>query len=116
MISTISSSGRWQMAREHPCCTGILLIGLLALFGQGAWAQQGRLGHPPRPSIADDSGPPTADHSTNRKLLKASYEQLQKEVQHLSELADQLKEEVTNTDDEDVLSLSGVKKAEEIEK
>jgi len=27
-----------------------------------------------------------------------------------------LKEEVTNTDDEDVLSLSGVKKAEEIEK
>lgn len=104
------------MTREQSCWTGIALIGILSLFGQGAWPQQGRLGRPPRPSIADDSAPPDSGHSSTRKMLKANYEQLQKDVQHLSDLADELKDEVTNTDDEDVLSLSGVKKAEEIEK
>ena len=48
-------------------------------------------------------------------MLKASYEQVLKETERLLELASELKEEVTKMN-EDVLSVSGMKKAEEIEK
>ena len=48
-------------------------------------------------------------------MLKASYEQLQKDADHLVELANSLKEEVSKAN-EDVLPVSGIKKAEEIEK
>src|SRR4051794_14859263 len=88
---------------------------LAGIAGPATGAEQRGMGRLPRPGIGDDPIP-ARDRSLSRKMLKASYEQLQKDVQHLSELADELKEEVTTTDDEDVLSLTGVKKAEEIEK
>ena len=91
----------------------VLLIAILT--ATVAWPQQRRMGRIPPPSITDDI-PPSPNRSLNRKMLKASYDQLQKDVQRLSDLASELKEQVTTTDDEDVLSLSGVKKAEEIEK
>ena len=69
-----------------------------------------------QPGLSDEPPVPSTDRSLNRKLLKASYEQLQKDVQRLNDLAGELKEQVTTTDNEDTLSLSGVKKAEEIEK
>lgn len=94
--------------------TGVLALLLLAA-GPGIWAQQRRLGRRQLPSISDEPVP-SSDRSLNRKMLKASYEQLQKDVQRLNDLAGELKEQVTNTDNEDTLSLSGVKKAEEIEK
>jgi len=90
----------------------ILLAGFLTVLGPAAWSQQ----LPMHRGRAQDDAPPAPDASMTRKMLKASYEQLQKDVDRLADLAAQLKEEVTTTDDEDVLSLSGVKKAEEIEK
>lgn len=90
----------------------IVLIAVLT--ASVAWPQQRRMGRA-QPPAATDELPPSPNRSLNRKMLKASFEQLQKDVQRLSDLASELKEQVT-TDDEDVLSLSGVKKAEEIEK
>jgi hypothetical protein len=48
-------------------------------------------------------------------MLRASFEQLQKDIDQLLDLATSLKEEVAKAD-EDTLPLSGVKKAEDIEK
>ena len=100
---------------KYSCGIGLLLFAILTAAGPAAGAQRGRLGRREPSSITDDAAP-TTSRSLSRKMLKASYEQLQKDVQQLSDLADQLKEQVTTTDDEDVLSLSGVKKAEDIEK
>ncbi len=93
----------------------IVLAALLTAGGPAAWSQQRRLGRTQPPMVTEDSVP-SPDRSLSRKMLKASYEQLQKDVQRLSDLAAELKDQVTHTDDEDILSLSGVKKAEEIEK
>ncbi len=95
--------------------TGIVLAAFLTIAGQPGWAQQKRPGRPQPPGVSEETIP-APERTLSRKMLKASYEQLQKDVQHLSDLANELKDEVTKTDEEDVLSLSGVKKAEEIEK
>ena len=50
-----------------------------------------------------------------RRMLKASYEELKKDVKRLVELATQLQQEVGEAN-EDVLSIEVVKKAKEIEK
>jgi hypothetical protein len=92
-----------------------VLASLILTAGPGIWAQQRRLGRQ-QPSSISDEPPLSNSRSINRKMLKASYEQLQKDVQRLNDLAGELKEQVTKTDNEDTLSLSGVKKAEEIEK
>ena len=98
----------------------VVALSLLVLamgLSPGLIAQR-RIGGRTRPSLGneDPMSQPAPDRSLNRKMLKASYEQLQKDVERMAELANDLKEQVTKTDDEDVLSLSGVKKAEEIEK
>ena len=92
-----------------------MLVFLLLAVSPGIWAQQRPMGRRQLPSVSDEPVPGN-DHSLNRKMLKASYEQLQKDVQKLNDLAGELKDQVTNVDNEDTLSLSGVKKAEEIEK
>jgi len=48
-------------------------------------------------------------------MLRASFEELQKEVAQLAEMTDALQEEI-NQSNEDVFPLSAVKKAEDIEK
>lgn len=97
-------------------CGGVsILLAMVLTAGPAVWSQQRRAGRPQPPAVTDDSIP-APNRSMSRKMLKASYEQLQKDVQRLSDLAAELKDQVTNTDDEDILSLSGVKKAEEIEK
>jgi hypothetical protein len=79
--------------------------------------QSPRMGRSPRPLSTDDpmsgqgQGP-----SLSRRMLKASYEQMQKDAERLSELAEDLKAEVSSSDNEDTLSISTIKKAEEIEK
>ena len=102
------------MKRREIWQTGLLAF-LLLTAGPGIWAQQRRPGRQTS-SLSDEAPTVNPDRSLNRKLLKASYEQLQKDVQRLNELAGELKQQVSDTDNEDVLSLSGVKKAEEIEK
>ena len=100
--------------RSNRCWASILFVILLAA-APAAHSQHRRLGRTQPPMMTEDAGP-APSRSLSRKMLKASYEQLQKDVQRLSDLAAELREQVTNTDDEDILSLSGVKKAEEIEK
>jgi hypothetical protein len=63
---------------------------------------------------ADDSPlPPRADPKT---LLKEDQKALRRDVDRLVQMAKDLKDESDKTPDTDVLSLSLVKKAEEIEK
>jgi hypothetical protein len=92
-----------------------LILFAATMTASAASPQQRRMGER-QPGNAAEDATPSPNRSLNRKMLKASYEQLEKDVQRLSDLAAELKEQVTTTDDEDVLSLSGVKKAEEIEK
>ncbi|MBI4464946.1 MAG: hypothetical protein HY647_09605 [Acidobacteria bacterium] len=91
----------------------ILLAALSLMAGFPLGAQQRRLpDHIPFPS---EEPPRTPTPSQTRRLIRASYEQLQKDAAHLVELANSLQEEISKAD-EDVLPLSGIKKAEEIEK
>lgn len=98
----------------------VVLVGLMTLTLETAWSQQRRPlpGQPPSgrvpPVISGETTPPPPP-SVSRKMLRASFEQLQKDVAELAELGLALKEEISQAN-EDVLPLSGVKKAEEIEK
>ena len=104
------------MTRTDWMRAGILLAVLAGMVGQPLWSQQ----HRPRPgsrvppATSEETVSPTPP-SISRRMLRSSYEQLQKDVAELAELALALKEEI-NQASEDVLPLSGVKKAEEIEK
>jgi len=91
------------------------LMWLLFLGGMeaGGVAQQRRNPFPdsPRPS---DSIPPIGP-SRSLRLLKESFEQTQKDTTQLHELVTELKREMENAN-EDVFSLTVMKKAEAIEK
>lgn len=95
----------------------LLACMFFSIMGDGAWAQRRRL----NPSgirmggTLDDSLP-MPNRSLSRKMLKATYEQLTKDIQELSEVSTAMKEEVEKDGDEDILSLSIVKKAEQAEK
>jgi hypothetical protein len=74
--------------------------------------------NPPIPGVAstgteDYPMPPRSDPKT---MLKEDQKALRKDVDHLLQMAKELKEETDKTPETDVLSLSLVKKAEEIEK
>lgn len=101
------------MRRRDWCWNGLLVIALLGNAGPSAWTQRRP---PPRlsqPSPTPES--PSPFPTPSRKMLQARFAELQKDVDRLLELATGLKEEVAKAN-EDVLPLSGVKKAEEIEK
>ena len=97
-------------------CVGVILIPLL-LSGDRSLAQQrAPLPVPPAPRGADDEpAPPSKGPSRNIKMMKESFEQTQKDTAELYDLATQLKEEVEKAD-ENTLSLTVMKKAEEVEK
>ena len=108
------------MRRTNWLQAGILLAVLAGMVGEPLWSQQGRQrpGQPPGGRVTpvppeETVSPPPP--SISRRMLKSSYEQLQKDVAQLAELALALKEEIGQAN-EDVLPLSGVRKAEEIEK
>ena len=94
---------------------GIGALSLLLLCGleNGGVAQQRR------PPLADSSHPsdgaPPNGPSRSLKLMKESFEQTQKDTTQLYDLATELKQEMDNAN-EDVLSLTVMKKAETIEK
>ena len=72
-------------------------------------AQQAPGHNPPDDNVPS---PPTVD----KKILEGNDKDMKKKVEQLYQLASELKSEVEKTDSSKVLSLSLVKKAEEIEK
>lgn len=93
----------------------ILCVALLAGAAQTGEAQFRRSGRRPFPPLPEISNLPTLQQQLHRRRLKASYEQVVKEVEQLFELSAALKEEISKAN-EDVLSVAGIQKAEQIEK
>jgi hypothetical protein len=85
---------------------------MVAIVGRG----QDPFPRPPlRPGDDDPNRNPNAKPPT-KVLLEENQKDIKKNIEKLFELASQLKEQVEKTDATTVLSLSMVKKAEEIEK
>ena len=107
------------MRKNNLCWTAfrtvILCVALLTGATQAGEAQFRRSGRRPFPPLPDISNLPTLEQQLNRRRLKASYEQVVKEVEQLFELSAALKEEMSKAN-EDVLSVSVMQKAEQIEK
>ena len=94
----------------------ILLAGLAALVSQPLWPQRRNnpFGRPRTPiGISEPSLP--SRPAISRKMIKASHEQLQKEVAELAERSAALQDDISKSN-EDELPLDALKKAEEIEK
>ena len=96
----------------------ILLAGLAALVSQPLWPQRRNRNDPfGRPRTPLGIPEPTFPNrpSITRKMIKASHQELQKEVAELAEKSAALQDEI-NKSNEDELPLDALKKAEEIEK
>jgi hypothetical protein len=70
----------------------------------------------PRPPFGQLAPPEEGPKFDNKKILKHNQEQIQQDVERLYTLAQQLKEQVEKTDSAEVLSLSLVQKADEVER
>jgi hypothetical protein len=103
--------------KSKKCWQGILIPVLLGGLSIGGSAQNSGdvFGPSGRRNAASREPLPAIGPSRSLKLLKQSFEQTQKDTARLYELASELKQEMDNTD-EDVLSVTVMKKAEEIEK
>ena len=98
----------------------ILLVGLAALVSQPLFPQRRRNdpfggsrrtpGGFPEPNFPSPGRP-----TITRKMIKASHQELQKEVTELAEMTAALQDEISKSN-EDELPLDALKKAEEIEK
>jgi hypothetical protein len=75
----------------------------------------GKKGWPSRPEPADPIGPPMAPGDP-RQIPAQNRQQIQKDVEKLYALASELKEEIANTDSNNILSLTMVQRAKDIEK
>jgi hypothetical protein len=92
---------------------GVATFSMVAIVGRG---QDPFPKAPPlRPGDDDPNRSPNAKPLT-KVLLEENQKDIKKNIEKLFELASQLKEQVEKTDATTVLSLSMVKKAEEIEK
>ena len=92
----------------------LLVVGFMA---DGSLAQRSRYPLPPRRTMDREPSfrlPPNRP-SLSREMLRESFEKTQADTAHLYELATELKEEMEDAT-EDVLSVTVMKKAEEIEK
>lgn len=87
------------------CLQTVLLLGSLAFLGAGQVAPPGQAPEPRLPS----------GRSQREAMLKAEYEKTLEEAGRLVELAESLKIELEKND-RHVLSVSSLKKAEELEK
>jgi len=96
---------------------GLLSLLVLGIRADGSLAQRSPLPLPPRRTM--DREPsfrlPANRPSLSREMLRESFEKTQADTAHLYDLATELKEEMENAT-EDVLSITVMKKAEEIEK
>ena len=95
----------------------ILLLVFLGGLAIAGLAQRNRFPYPPSPSprSSENTDTPPYGPSRNVKMLKQSFEQTQKDATQLYDLATELKQEMEKAN-EDVLSITVMKKAEEIEK
>ena len=93
------------------------IAGVAAAFSMAAVVGRGQDPFPKVPPIrpGEDDRNPNAKPPT-KVLLEENQKDIKKNIEKLFELASQLKEQVEKTDATTVLSLSMVKKAEEIEK
>jgi len=96
----------------------VTLAGVRAVFA----GQQGQSPMPRLPQIPDASGSGSlGDEPISRKRdlkeqLKENQKNLRRDADHLLQLAQELKDEADKTEQTDVLSLSLIRRAEEIEK
>ncbi|MBI3670345.1 MAG: hypothetical protein HY237_11255 [Acidobacteria bacterium] len=93
--------------------TIVLALGAAALAA--AQAQPSGQGGRPR-KIPSALGPEPPAKTDPRALLRANQKDIKRDVERLFELVQELKKEVEKTDSSEVLSLTLVRKAEEIEK
>ena len=95
---------------------GLLFLMVLGIMADGGLAQRRRSPFPT--SRSADRFPsfrlPPNRPSLSREMLRESFEKTQQDTAKLYELATELKEEMENAT-EDVLSVTVMKKAEEIE-
>ncbi len=95
--------------------------GTLAVLGAGGLDGQARQQPQPRPTPPDPTQDPNnpdalPEKSPTKAILEANDKDIKKNIEKLYQLATDLKSEVEKTDSTQVLSLTLVKKAEEIEK
>jgi hypothetical protein len=98
-----------------------LFLSSIAAAFSGVKAQfpvQTRQGPLPRPPQIPDAGPPDVPvpHRDPQEQLRENQKNLRRDADHLLQLAQELKEEADKTEQTNVLSLSLVHKAEEVEK
>jgi hypothetical protein len=105
--------------------SSLLPSGVIALgISKSVFAKPQRQGAPsnfPQIPDASNSGRPTEETPSlpppdPKDQLKENQKNLRRDADHLLQLAKDLKEEADKTEQTDVLSLSLVKKAEEVEK
>jgi hypothetical protein len=99
----------------------VAAAGTLAVLGAGSLDGQARQQPQPRPTLPDPTQDPNnpyafPDKSPTKAILEANDKDIKKNIEKLYQLATDLKSEVEKTDSTQVLSLTLVKKAEEIEK
>lgn len=107
------------MLDTRRCFLNVLAgAGTLALLGNAALAaQKPQTGRPiPNPAGDADDSDPFPAKSPTKAMLEANEKDIKKNVDKLYQLVTDLKAEVEKTDSSQVLSLTLVRKAEEIEK
>jgi hypothetical protein len=107
------------METRRTFLTSLVLVGAYSGLTGDATRGQSPVIKPP-PPIPSAGQPPDADAPTlpnpDKKILENNDKDMKKKVEHLYQLASELKDEVEKTDSSKVLSLDLMKKAEEIEK
>ena len=106
------------METRRTFLAGLVLVGVSSgLAGTPARAQDSLQKLPPKPT--PDQGPETEGPplpNAEKKVLEENDKDIKKKVEHLYQLAAELKAEVEKTDSSKILSLNLMKKAEAIEK
>jgi hypothetical protein len=105
------------MRRNNRLRTVILLASLAALVSQPLWPQRRNdpFGRRRTPGGFPEPAPFPDRPTISRRMIKASHQELRKEVAELAQMSTALQEEISKSN-EDELPLDALKKAEEIEK
>jgi hypothetical protein len=97
-----------------------VMAGAAGVVTLGVWFTPGQEASQRNPSGTTASGDPVADPATAAKRTKGLLEQnqkdIKKDIEKLFQLASELKEQVEKTDATTVLSLTMVRKADDIER
>lgn len=112
----VATAGGTFMKTRRTFLGGMLFAGSVAgLAGSLTLSQTPSFPQKPQPAQEPDADNPGLP-SHEKQMLEENNKNIRKKVERLYQLAAQLKEEVDKTDSAKVLSLSLLKKAEEIEK